>query len=630
MIVRTAWIIAIALIAVFPTMAYAQVFINYINVNIHSGSNVFITQLINITSNQLVIPIDQYCSGSNVEFTAYLDPLSNLGITSVNLILYNGTYITVPASYSPKYVSIDINCSLPIYGIYLRLGNYPPYPLEALIVPGSNMTYVLTHGSLNITVPAIPGLNYLFSLVRVISISPATASVSNYLTMPMDITYSSINIGSINTYAEIVDYITYSDNIQITANGTTYVVVTPYYYMPMNNPQSLILPTAYQPVIMLTGAPWINYLINNCTTVNMRLPKITPWTKYLLYSPQCSVNMVVNPITVRFTDRSLQELQCSNAFLIIQNGTTINLVNNVSVNPISNRRLYLVIGGVGSIPIILNSIPISTITIQVPLITRQDIRVNDLLGDPVDAVLYLNSNGTLLLFTNNTCIYPGNYDVYALINGQLMNLGVWGLEPGSSLTIPVFSNYTINAVLPQGCPGLGLELVVKYGDREYVAPLVGDSARVVIEDAVAGSRVNLELLGNRTLLYQYALFIRNGSSNEVTVELSPHVINFVPMDLLGNELPTASLNIGGLHYVGPGRYCVPTNSSVGMVIYGNEIYIVNVTGNNLYVRVWALGPLSIKSFLTALILLMLLFLVVGILRKLGGGGKDSDKYVIIR
>jgi hypothetical protein len=69
---------------------------------------------------------------------------------------------------------------------------------------------------------------------------------------------------------------------------------------------------------------------------------------------------------------------------------------------------------------------------------------------------------------------------------------------------------------------------------------------------------------------------------------------------------------------------------VGMVIYGNDIYIVNVTKNNLYVRIWTLGPLGIKTLLIIFVLLTLLVLIMGILRELEGGKDGSGDYVIIK
>jgi len=100
---RITWIMIIALLVMLPTLTHAQIVINYISISIYSNNQTF-TQLINITNNQLIIPIYQFCSGGgNMDFIAYLDPFSNLGITSVSLVLYNGTFITVPVNYSPKY-----------------------------------------------------------------------------------------------------------------------------------------------------------------------------------------------------------------------------------------------------------------------------------------------------------------------------------------------------------------------------------------------------------------------------------------------------------------------------------------------------------------------------------------------
>ncbi|WP_243678688.1 hypothetical protein [Vulcanisaeta distributa] len=132
MIRRAVWMVIIAIFTMLPILGYAQITINYIGVSIYYSNQTY-TETINVTNNQLVIPIYQYCSqGGNVLFSAYLDPLSSLGIVSASLILYNGSSISVPViNYSPKYVSMWINCSLPIYGVYLGIGSYGSYPLEA-------------------------------------------------------------------------------------------------------------------------------------------------------------------------------------------------------------------------------------------------------------------------------------------------------------------------------------------------------------------------------------------------------------------------------------------------------------------------------------------------------------------
>ncbi len=327
------WIVIIAIFVILPILSYAQVTINYMGINIYYGNQTY-TETINITSNQLIIPIYQYCSqGGNALFSAYLDPLSNLGIVSVSLVLYNGSLISIPViNYSPKYVDARIDCSLPVYGIYLRISSYGSYPLEALVIPGSNITYTLTQGSLNISIPSIPGLNYLFSIVRLISISPAKASISNYLTAELGMEHSNINIDSISTYAEIATYVTYSSNVDVTANGTTYIVITPYYYAPAVNTQNLIITTSSSPMIMLTGAPWIKYHYSNCSLVNPGMPRITPWTTYLSYTPYCVVNESISPVTVNIVGASMQGLRCNNVFITTGGGSIMGLTGSLAIN----------------------------------------------------------------------------------------------------------------------------------------------------------------------------------------------------------------------------------------------------------------------------------------------------------
>ncbi|MGC8606395.1 MAG: hypothetical protein ACP5GZ_03595 [Vulcanisaeta sp.] len=620
----------IGVFMVLPMLTYAQVTINYINMSIYYG-NQSITNVINITSDQLVIPIYQYCSQeSNVLFNAYLDPLSNLGIVSVSLVLYNGSFISIPViDYSPKYISMEVNCSLPIYGVYLSIGSYDPYPLEALVIPSSNITYTLTQGSINASIPLIPGLNYIFAIVKIISISPAEASISNYLTAELSTEYSSINIGYLNTYAEITTYITYSSNIEITANGTTYIIITPYYYVPIgNNIENLVLSGSSKPMVMLTGAPWVKYSYDNCTVINPGIPGITPWTTYLSYAPYCIINSSINPITINFIGESLQELKCNNVFVTTQSGSILSLTGNLTINPTLSRVLYVTISGIRTIGIYLNSIPTSTVTVHIPLISRSSLSVTDELGNPINALIYLNVNGTLLPFMNGTCVYPGTYDIYALVNGELMDLGTSSIIQGNTLKIPIFSNYTLNIAIPQKCPDLNLELLIKYGNNQYVFPLSNIQQQIDIPNVVIGDHIQMALLGNGSVLYQRELIVNE--SNPESLVLSPRVINFIPMDLLNNELSTAVLNIGNLYYIGPGRYCVPINSSVGMVIYGNDVYVVNITNSNIYVRVWTLGALGIKSLLIILGLLTLLIVISSIVKGLGGrSGDGNNDYVVI-
>ena len=629
MINRLIWIIAIAVFVMLPITGYAQVTINYLGVSIRYGNQTYV-EMVNVTSNQLVIPIYQYCAQGNVLFSAYLDPLSSLGITSISGVLYNGSTVNIPViDYSPKYVSIEVNCSLPIYGIYLGLNSYGPYPLEALVVPGSNITYTLTQGSINISIPSIPGLNYLFSIIKLISISPATAGINNYLTAELGTEYSSVNIGSISTYAEITTYITYSSSVSITANGTTYVVITPYYYAPITSTQNLVLTTSSNPFIMLTGAPWIKYSYNNCTLINPGIPRITPWTTYLAYTPYCTVAQSVESVIVNIVGESKQNLMCDNVFITAGGNSIIGLTSNLTINPVMDRTLYVTISGVKTIGIRLNSIPTSTVTVSLPLIPRSSLSIIDEAGNPVNALIYLNINGTLIPLSDDSCIYPGNYDVYALVNNELVNLGLNAIYQGSSLEIPIFLNYTLNISIPEECPDLNLELLVKYGNYQYAIPMSGNNQVVSIPNAMVGRQVQVELLGNGSLLYQRVVTINGSGPGSLVIK--PRMIDFVPIDLLNNELPNAVLNIGSLYYVGPGRYCVPVNSSVGMVIYGSDIYIVNITGGNVYVRVWTLGPLGIKTLLVIFGLLTLLMIIASIVRGLGGKrGGDNDEYIIIR
>ncbi len=293
--------------------------------------------------------------------------------------------------------------------------------------------------------------------------------------------------------------------------------------------------------------------------------------------------------------------------------------------------MYVTISGIKTIGIYLNSIPTSTVTVSLPpLVPRSEISIIDEAGNPLNALIYLNINGTLIPLINGSCIYPGTYDVYALINGELMNLGPSTIYQGSSLKVPIFTNYTLNITILGKCPDLNLELLIKYDGNQYAIPLSGNNQVVSIPNAVIGGQVQVELLGNGSLLYQREITI-NGSSPGSLV-INPRMISFTPVDLLNNALPNAVLNIGSLYYVGPGRYCVPVNSSIGMVIYGSDVYVVNITSNNVYVRVWTFGgALGIKSLLIILGLLTLLIIIASIIKGgLSNGGSGGDEYVIIK
>ncbi|WP_054853337.1 hypothetical protein [Vulcanisaeta distributa] len=185
----------------------------------------------------------------------------------------------------------------------------------------------------------------------------------------------------------------------------------------------------------------------------------------------------------------------------------------------------------------------------------------------------------------------------------------------------------MHVVIPNECPDLRLELLIKYGNNQYVIPLSGSSEDVNIPDAIISSQVQVELLGNGSLLYSRIITINNSNPEELVI--NPHIVNFAPTDLLNNELPNAILNIGDLYYVGPGKYCVPINSSIGMVIYGNDIYVVNITSGNVNVRVWTLGALGIKSLLIIFGLLTLLLIIVLMIKGLSNGGSNDDDYIVI-
>ncbi len=618
-------------VLLIPIIAHAQSYtINLVYVGITSQSQSF-SRLINITSNTLLIPVYQYCGGPDtISISAYLDPLSNLGFSSVYLILYNGSRITPTlVNYSPKYVLINIDCSLPIYGVVLTVGNYPSIPMEELLIQGDELTYQLTSGSENITIPTIPGLNYAFSIVRVITILPGSFTLKAPFTEPINETLESLTISSITANAYVVTYVTYIDTLQIISNGTTYVDITPYYALRITgNPGITVLQR--QPLLAVSGAPWIHYSVNSCGTVNLSIPILTPWTSYYSYTQQCTVNYTVSPVTVRFTGLP-NNVMCTNTYVLLPRGNgTLNLSSTLTLNPLVNREFHIVVSGVKYISVTLGSIPTYSVSIPLNLMTRSSIELVDENGEPVNVPLYIYMNGEFLLLSNNTCIYPGNYVVYALINNALINLGNESLVNGAVITLPYFENYELNISLPYQCPELRLQVGINYNGVNMQYPLNGNSILVNLTNVLVGTRVLVQLIGNGTTLYTTSVEVNN--SSEGYVILKPRVVTFRALDLLNEEVPYATLNVGSLSFVGPGSYCIPIGSSVGFVSYGNDVYVVNLTSGEVTVRLWTISKLSVNSLLTISVLLLLILIIGIILRGFGGGGDsgDSNDYLIIR
>lgn len=64
----------------------------------------------------------------------------------------------------------------------------------------------------------------------------------------------------------------------------------------------------------------------------------------------------------------------------------MSLTNNLTINPILTRALYVSINGIKTIGIYLNSIPTSEITVSLPpLIPRSDVSIIDEAGNSLNA-----------------------------------------------------------------------------------------------------------------------------------------------------------------------------------------------------------------------------------------------------
>ena len=89
----------------------------------------------NIQEKEILIPLYDACNNDNhIKITLSLDPLSDIGIENVYLVLINGTLLKpVYVNYNPKHVELRIDCK-DLYGILLKIENYTSiYPILKIV-----------------------------------------------------------------------------------------------------------------------------------------------------------------------------------------------------------------------------------------------------------------------------------------------------------------------------------------------------------------------------------------------------------------------------------------------------------------------------------------------------------------
>jgi len=588
-------------------LLHAQSFmINYVGVDIN-GKNYLVS--VGLNSRYLMIPLSNCTGRTDVE--VYVDPLSALGIDDVRVILYNGTFLDMPQEYSPKFVHMSIDCAEPVYGLYVEFGNYTPLPPVFTVIPGQNETYTLVKGSLNITIPSLPGFNYLFSSIRVITVYPGDSRVVAHYVGMLNRSVNYAELGPLKARVSITDYLIFENNFTVLANGTTYVLIQPYYYYPQ------ISPISHMGYVVITGAPWINY---NTTCPPVNAPRLTPWGSAVRYI-NCSVSYSVKPILINLVGQDGGKLRCRNLYIADPKGSLYD--SSIELNPLGDRSFRLVLGGIEYGTYVLGSIPSNTVNITLPLITKSQLVITDLLGKPMEAILYVSLNGIQTMLDEYTCIYPGNYTVEAVLGGSLINLGNLYLAKNAIVRLPVINSNLTVIINPPCNSTLGLILNTRSGAESYVIERGVANVTVPLGYLVLGDTVNVTLTYGNHILTSRS--IRANGTGEVM--LSPRTVVFEPLDILGYPI-NAELTVKGITYTGPGRYCIPASATTGFVTYRGSVYLVNLTSNYVRVRIWAIGDQGFSYVVTLSSLITLVILVLMITRWIRGN--HDDGVIIIR
>ncbi|WP_291999519.1 hypothetical protein [Caldivirga sp.] len=550
-----------------------------------------------------IIPLD--CNGI-VNLTLVIDPRSQLGLSSVSLVLSNGSITPVMGLNTPKFISTWVNCGS-TYGLMVTIANYMKIPPVLYLYKGPVITGSYSgSGILTINNTVSLGLTPLYTMVGLVVIGGSVKPASPFTFLVNKSTYI-VNASGIPIVMSKYVYVSYTFNPAFRVNNATvyYSVNTTY-----SIPATVGIPWSGLAILSNDSAYYTINLAGSLTRLDTTVPIFIPGQSLVKLSG--SVNWIESTASVSLNP------WCSNLLIPTQASK-----GSVTVTVPSNETLYIGNEPVANLIILGLANGKATVNLN-NIITGNSINVETIDGYPVNATILLLGHGAYTMLRNNTCLVPGVYSLVIISDSGYYRLMVTINQSSTIVKVPLFHTVNLSVMLTQ-LPSACGHVVLAMNSSARLINGSNNVFKVTLSNVKYGSTILINAMINGSVVG--SSIVKVNSSN-VNVSIPVRVINVKVVGLLGSPI-SAIVNAGGLSFNinGSATICVPIGVNYVTVHAAIGSYTVPIIGNSASINVlyyinW--------NYLAAILLILVIIGITALLIKLfKGRSSKGDDFVII-
>gem|GEM_PF-6586097 len=602
-------VVALLLLTTSVTLHAVKMYsINQLGITLNHN----VTWIKYIKKNTTVIPLYHVCYGGRVRIGLSIDPLSNLGIKNTYLIMLNGSLANITyINYSPKYVELEVPCNF-IYGILIEIDSYKRLPLTFRLVKG----YTYSFTGLNETEIEIPEIvikdnikyKYLFSVVE-ISVIDGDITFNSTFSGLLNTTSCNSSIDGLYLIINKYTFITYSSNIEVKSSNRFHITVESYYYNEDIN--------GSRGVLTIIQTSWFEIDEKDLHNLYTFLPKFSSETIFIndTYDYDFNITNVAVYVNVK---------NCSNVRVELNNEQAIADGGVMKVNPLKRPiTLKLYVNDYLTSMYIINSIVSRYVEIDTELITIKDITLRDFNDRDVKNVkIILYRDGEVHYLDSDECIVPGMYGVKVIVNDEVVDLDIQSIHADTVLKLPILSP-CLNIHILNACPQLNLSLRVSSNNLVKNVLIRGEYTRICLSNVLMNSTLKVDLIGNNTILWSKR-YVVNGEVIDVSIK--PKIVKVLVVDMFDRPVNPVTYVVGKLRYVDADKLCIPENTDIVRVLYGGDVYYINVSEGDAKLVIPRIDMYVIILILFIAICALMFFISM----TLHKGGEDGDEIIIIR
>ncbi|WP_291766689.1 hypothetical protein [Caldivirga sp. UBA161] len=589
-----------ALMAMAPVLAAVPNYIVNYGLMYINGSPIPITLPTNGSS---IIPLN--CNHGVVNLTLVIDPRSQLGLSSVSLVLSNGSITPLMGLITPKYMNAWVNC-MNTYGLIVAVSNYMKIPPVLYLYNGPVITGSYSgSGFLTINNTVSLGLNPLYTIIGLVVIGGSVKPTSPFTFLVNKSSYI-INTNGIPILMNKYVYVSYTLNPTFKVNNATvYYSVNTTYSIPVASN----VPWSGLAILSNDTAYYMVNVMGFFSRLNATLPIFIPGQELVKLSG--SINWVESTASVSLNP------WCSN-FLIPTQSNGGSIVVTVP----SNETLYIGDQPVANLIVLGLANDKATVNLN-NVITGNSINVETLDGYPLNATILLLGHGAYSVLRNTTCLAPGLYSMVIISGSGYYRLMVNINQSSTVVKVPLFHIVNLTATLTQLPPSCSHVMLMMNSSMHLISGN-NNTFKVTLSDVKYGSSILINAMINGSVIGSTVIKV---NSSKLNVSIPVRVINVKVAGLLGSPI-SAVINVGGLNFNinGSATVCAPIGVNYITVHAAIGSYTVPIVGNSASVNV--LYYIS-WDYLAAILLILVIIIITVLLVKWVSGNKGNDKGIII-